>query len=427
MSLRRDDGRRRLGDTLRGKGEHMHRSVYSLSLFTMLGALAACGEAKEGATGPQGPQGEVGPAGETGERGPAGPAGPAGPQGSIGPSGDQGPMGAIGPIGPQGPMGAQGNVGPMGPQGIQGIQGLPGIQGPAGPAGPAGPEGDPQTSIDGLMGGTVTSNTTIMGALDVTGTLTVNGRVLNPPTTPRMAAGVTPNGCTSSHADYYGWIPLGTNFTTPPIFVARNDESLNNNGATWIRGRRLGTNRMGIRCDGITDAVHWLAIEAGVHTIDGKLVQAGRTGSLGNNSSVFFNQVFASPPVVIIFPDESGDDSGVGYLRLIQVSNGGFQIYADGNMDGLNWVAFQPGDYSYGNLRWRAGIINTPGNCTDPCTFNFNPPLPATPGVLSTLYDTDNNGASWIRHSNVSTTQFQWRMNTAATEIVEYVAFWAIE
>ena len=405
----------------------MNRSVYAISI-TALGLLTACGEAKEGAAGPAGPQGEVGPTGATGPAGPngaAGPTGPAGPAGSIGaigPAGAQGAQGANGPVGPAGPQGMVGANGPAGAQGMQGIQGV------AGPIGPAGPAGAPQTSIDGLTGGTITTSTSITGGLTVSGSLSVGGRLIGPPLNPRMAVGITPAGCTDSHGtEYYGWIPFGTNFNALPIFVAINDESLNNNGATWIRGRRQATNRMGIRCNAMTDAVHWIALEPGTHTIDGKMVQAGRSANATNNTSVFFNQVFASPPVVVLFPDESGDNNGMANVRLINVSNGGFQIWADGAADNLNWIAFTPGDYNHGNLHWRAGAITTPLNCTDPCTFNFNPALPQTPGVVSTLYDTNNSGAIWVRHSNITASQYQWRMDNPTTEIVEYVAFWRDE
>jgi hypothetical protein len=137
--------------------------------------------------------------------------------------------------------------------------------------------------------------------------------------------------------------------------------------------------------------------------------------------------VFNTPPVVVLLPDESADDNGMANVRLINVSSGGFQVWADGTADALNWIAFTPGDYVHGNLRWRAGAIATPGNCTDPCTFNFNPPLPQTPGVVATLYDTNNSGAIWIRNSNVSTSQYQWRMDSPSTEVVHYAAFWRDE
>ncbi|HVV88774.1 MAG TPA: hypothetical protein VHE35_37280 [Kofleriaceae bacterium] len=68
----------------------------------------------------------------------------------------------------------------------------------------------------------------------MTGAFTVGGRLLNQLTTPRVAVGVTRAASTDSGSGY-GWIRLGTTFSVPPVFVAINDESLNDSGATWIR------------------------------------------------------------------------------------------------------------------------------------------------------------------------------------------------
>jgi hypothetical protein len=310
--------------------------------------------------------------------------------------------------------------GPQGPPGEPGAPGLPGLQGPPGEPGPQGPPGEPQTSVDGLTGGT------IEGDVVINGSITVNGGLDRYPRDPLLVMGNKPEASVGSHGDaYYGWIQSPAIFPTDPIFVATNDESLNNNGATWMRLRRLTRDRFGIRTNAATDAVHWMAIEPGVHTIDGKTVVAGRTANVGNNSSIFFDHIFAQPPVVLIFIDESGNDNGAGNARIIgNVATSGFQIWADGAMDGLHWVAMDPGEYSYGPYRWRAGVITPPGNCTNPCSYTFNPAFPTSPNVLLTINDTNNSGSTWIRHFDITRDLLQYRMDSAATERVHYVAFY---
>ena len=110
-------------------------------------------------TGLQGPKGDKGDTGATGPQGPKGDKGDTGPPGPIGPIGDKGD---IGPPGPQGPKGDKGDTGATGPQGPKGNTGA---TGPQGPQGPKGDKGDPQTSVNGLSGGTITSSVTVNGNL----------------------------------------------------------------------------------------------------------------------------------------------------------------------------------------------------------------------------------------------------------------------
>ena len=97
----------------------------------------------QGSIGPTGPAGQGTP-GNEGPRGPEGPDGPTGntgPPGGIGPTGPDGPDGPDGPQGSTGPTGPDGSLGPTGPQGIQGIQGDDGPTGSTGATGPLGPTG----------------------------------------------------------------------------------------------------------------------------------------------------------------------------------------------------------------------------------------------------------------------------------------------
>ena len=45
-----------------------------------------------------------------------------------------------------------------------------------------------------------------------------------------------------------------------------------------------------------------------------------------------------------------------------------------------------------------------------------------SPGLVLTIHDTNNSGASWVRNKRLTPAQIQFRMNSA-TEDVSYVAF----
>jgi hypothetical protein len=134
-----------------------------------------------GPTGPQGPAGAIGATGPAGATGPQGAIGAQGPAGATGATGAVGPTGAAGAIGPTGAVGPTGAIGPAGangatgPIGATGPQGAPGPQGVPGAIGPTGPQGPPQTSIDGLAGGLVTSAVGINGDLTASGVAHLDG------------------------------------------------------------------------------------------------------------------------------------------------------------------------------------------------------------------------------------------------------------
>jgi hypothetical protein len=97
--------------------------------------------------------------------------GDTGLQGPTGPKGDTGLQGATGVKGDTGLQGASGLQGATGPQGDAGLQGATGVKGDTGLQGATGVKGD--TGLQGPAGtmGAVTD-------LDVSGTLTVRGKVL---------------------------------------------------------------------------------------------------------------------------------------------------------------------------------------------------------------------------------------------------------
>lgn len=295
--------------------------------------------------------------------------------------------------------------------------------------GEPGEPGEPQTSIDGLTGGDIAGDVTVSGDLSVTGDLAVTGNLT---VTGRLDLyrrdkglvlfGRTPNGVTASHnSGYYGWIEFPTIFSVDPIVHATIDESLNDTTVTWLRTRRETRRAVGLRANAATDAVNWMAIEPGVHSISDKQVAAGKHAPAINGDAIFFSQPFPSPPVVLILPDESGDNGGTGNARVFNTpQNGGFEIWVDSAGDGMHWIAMEPGDYTYGRYSWHAGTFDG-SECSNPCQFTFETPFPSAPTVLLTLHDTNNSGATWIRLTNVTREGIETHANDKC-ERINYVA-----
>ncbi|MEM6574559.1 MAG: H-type lectin domain-containing protein [Pseudomonadota bacterium] len=220
----------------------------------------------------------------------------------------------------------------------------------------------------------------------------------------------------------YGWVPFLAGFSSRPITLLTIDESLNDNGATWVRLRREARRRAGVRAEATVDGLHWFAMDEGVFTVDEKLVQAGKASPAANNQTIFFPQLFDTPPVVFLTVDESVDDSGAFRSRVIgNVGNGGFQIWLDAAADGVNWVAMEAGDYNHGRYTWRAGT-HVPGGCTNPCSVTFGSDLSGTPTVLLQINDVDNSGPTWARVLNASAGGFDYRLESAAAELVHWLA-----
>jgi hypothetical protein len=267
----------------------------------------------------------------------------------------------------------------------------------------------------------------ISGDLEVTGTLTVGGQTLGYPSGPQYFFGSVREFCTASSGNNVGWIDYPTSFATPPVVVAGIDESLNDSGASWIRLQRAYTNRTGVRCNSNADGLDYLAFEPGSWVIDSKNVQAGITaGPVVNGQAIFFDptQPFTQPPVVLLMVDESGNQSGATKARIISnVTTGGFEIYSDGTMDNLHWVAMDAGEYTAGRWHWYAGVFNANNTCSSSCNWT----LPAgmfsdsVHGVMA-INDTNNNGAVDIRHRLMESGQVTARLNST-TENIHYVVW----
>jgi hypothetical protein len=248
---------------------------------------------------------------------------------------------------------------------------------------------------------------------------------------PNVALGVLSPAFTSNNSWLVERIRLPVNFDAPPVVAYTTDESLDDSGAVYARLHKTQyRNSIAFRSDGMMDALHWMAIEPGVHTIDGKKVAAGKytkAGGAATSDTVFFPELFTNPPVVLLMVDESGDNNGPWQVRIIgEVSTGGFQIYVDaGNGDAIHWIAMDPGEYEHGSLRWWAGVWNVNNSCSN-CTFAFPTPLDGLqPGVLMTLNDVNNSGATWLRITGLTDSQVSFRTGASGntTEKMHYVVF----
>jgi hypothetical protein len=271
------------------------------------------------------------------------------------------------------------------------------------------------TSVNGLAGGTLSSS------LSITGDLSVRGVQLTEPTSPRLSFGTSLGACQAASVFNGGFVLFPSRFPAPPIFIGTIDETIDNSGASWARLMSWNSNRVGIRCNTVSEAMHWMAIEPGVHTIDGKRVMAGRATNVSTNGTVFFPQLFNAPPLVLLFPDESGDNSGGVYNRVINtITTGGFQVYVDGNLDGMHWVAFEAGDYQYGPYHFFVGQAPNPAtnvNIALPNTFN------SAPGVLLTIVDANNSGPVAARTHRITPTSFAPYVDAAGGEFLTFLAF----
>lgn len=264
----------------------------------------------------------------------------------------------------------------------------------------------------------------VTGDLTITGSLNAGGVSFGFPSNPLMLLGREEQFCTSGSGNNVGWVTYPTRFPADPVFVAGMDESLNDSGASWIRTHQSYVNRAGVRCSSNLDSLHWIAIEPGTHTIDGKMVQAGITTGVSNGSAVFFPQVFSQPPVVLLQVDQTNNQSGGVYIRSIgTITTGGFEIYTDGQIDGVAWIAMDPGEYTYGNWHWYADVFNAANSCSSSCTWSL-PSGMFTDAVnaVMTINDTNNNGASYIRHRALSSSSVTARMNSN-TENIHYLVW----
>jgi hypothetical protein len=291
-------------------------------------------------------------------------------------------------------------------KGEVGAQGAPGAQGPQGDPGPPGPPGDPQTSINNLTGGT------IVGDVAVTGNLTAGGhQVLHPR---QILAGISPSGCTpknwngSAFTAYTGGAIFPAKLpANDPVVVASMDVS--SVGANSLRLHRPSSNRVTFKCNDTTDAIHWLAMERGVHDVGGKRIEAGTVPSAGATGTVQFTPPgFGAPPIILLAVDET---KGVGTLatRVSSAPSGtGFAYYTNPANTGttLHWIAMEPGTYTLGRYKWTAGSLNSAA-CSPNCTLPFpdGASTATDPVVVVTINDATAGGPDRIWFNSTTAQQ----------------------
>ena len=189
---------------------------------------------------------------------------------------------------------------------------------------------------------------------------------LSYPTNPTMIVGHQTPGCTDMGGpQYYTTIQFPIIFDAPPFFQMTIDETLNNNGASRSHLYKWDRNEVSIRCNNITDGGFWLGIDFGSHIISGKKVIVGREINVINGQTISFGESFTSPPVILLYPDDSFgiNNSSDLQVRIINtVTTDGFEVFTNANLEGLHWLAMESGEYTHGQYHWSAGIGNNASN-----------------------------------------------------------------
>ncbi|GAA5477606.1 hypothetical protein [Haloferula helveola] len=254
---------------------------------------------------------------------------------------------------------------------------------------------------------------------------------LPPPyaTNPLVLAGNTTAGSISA-SNWGGFIHFPKNFDTTPVCIAGIDETIDDNGGTFIAQQVNGTrsNEVAFRTNAACDRVHWFAIEPGVHTISGKSVMAGVESVTSNPQVINFPQSFAAPPIVFVMAARPSPYNNPEWIRLNAPTTATtFTVYAQSPTYECHWIAMDPGEYEHGRYKWLAGSedisLHSPPQIPDlafPVGFNTTE---GNPGVIGTILDTNGSGgATWIRLRDVKPQTAQLRIGDV-TEFANYLIF----
>jgi hypothetical protein len=257
-------------------------------------------------------------------------------------------------------------------------------------------------------------------ALDLPAGTTVGGQAIPAASISKPLIQFGFMGATPYTYNMYGSITdFPRHFKAAPSVILGIDESMDDSGASWCRHRKQpAVNRMWWDCNTAADGVAWMAVERGRHTISGKEVEAGRISAVNNNDSVFFSKTFPKAPVVLLLAETNEHWRIIGSAGA---TTGGFQI-AGLNRNGspMQWVALEPGDYTYNGWHFEAGIIKDPDNGD---TFSYTGTFKSVPNLFYTVWDTDNSGAVYTRTMpNTTSTQFQIYVDSNSSEWLYYVA-----
>jgi hypothetical protein len=289
-------------------------------------------------------------------------------------------------------------------------------------------------SLGNVTAGTISATAitatglTVNGNITATGTL--NGLQVGYQRNPLVLMGTAGSGCdhiaAMSSWNAGGYLDFPTLFDNPPVVAYGVDETIDDNGTGHVRLRHRARNRVAFRCSWSTDALYWFAIDPGVHTLSGKKVMAGVVTSPGVTGTVSFPQAFTSTPVIFVMADESGDNSGPAYARVTNTASAtSFPYRTEANADAMHWIAMEPGTYTYGRYTWLAGTYDNNG-CSDNCSLTFPSAFPLHPGVILTVYDTNDSGATYVRLKDLKNDRFSLRVEaggTGGTEKINYLVF----
>ncbi|MEQ8835296.1 MAG: hypothetical protein RID07_00665, partial [Lacipirellulaceae bacterium] len=220
-------------------------------------------------------------------------------------------------------------------------------------------------------------------------------------------------------SNYYQTVQ--TDETLGDVIIGTIDETVDGNGATWIRLQQRNVNQFSVRTNQVMDGMHWLSAESGSYSVDGKVIEVGRIENASNGDSVTFSTSFSTPPVILAMVDESVDDSGATAARVVGNHEAtGFTIWTDNTADAVMWIAMEPGLYLTEDFAWQAETFASPINNT---TITFPEPFEQLPGVVATIHDINNSGPFLVRLAELAPTGFAPEFNFSQSELLHYIAF----
>ncbi|MFT6145498.1 MAG: hypothetical protein ACJAZO_003775 [Myxococcota bacterium] len=238
------------------------------------------------------------------------------------------------------------------------------------------------------------------------------------PTEPQLSMGFEPG-----NYDAYQFLTFPFTYDSVPVVIATIDETMNESGPSWLRQIDKRRDRSGFYNNANLEGIHWLAIEPGIHTIDGKTVMAGHQSPAANGGTVTFPDTFSQAPVIFL-NTVTLDNSGAVTARVINsVGNTSFQYYTDASGDALDWVAFEPGEYTVGRYHFYVG---TTGPASNNRTFSWPVAFANTPNGVLTIHDTNNSGGVYTRWHEIGDTSGRFYID-GTSEVLNYMVFEDLE
>ena len=222
-----------------------------------------------------------------------------------------------------------------------------------------------------------------------------------------------------------GFIQFPKNFPSVPACVAGVDETLSDNGPTFLRQEKPArVNEIAFRAGTLCDRIHWFAIEPGVHTISSKSIMAGNFSGINSvPRTITFPQSFPSPPVVIIMNSNPNSFGGTT-SQLTAVTNNGFTVRTNSPIaSDLSWIALQEGQYEHGRFKWFASsevVSSFTPILTFPLGFNSSG---ENPGLISSVLELGNVPTFSTRLITLTPQSATLAFDTAASDFIHYLAF----